>query len=563
MQELVIFGMLWGLAMQLFFFAILLLAVLCSGDRSPTMPLTEARQWAQLVSTRLGIASLLALPLISLLRLVLPFVGSEHLYYLPIIAASFQGGFGGGIIAALVAFALSLLAGAASPAALSGRVICFLGAALVAAEGRRRMVTRAEIECADIGRIMTSIVSSLNLEEVISTIAERLASAMGVKACSFRLLSEEGKNLVLAGTYGLSETYLAKGPVEVAYSPVDQQVLTGRVVTVADAASDAWFQYPEEAKQEGIASVLCVPLRTSGEVVGVVRLYSERLRYFSAREVHFVTMLADQAGLAIKNARLYGDMWTRYQRLSEMERVKSEYMRKVAHELRAPLGAMQSSLQLLRKGLLGEMPERQREMVETAVRRGAGLIELLDDMLVLSRTRGGAWVSQMKELRVAEVVRKVVGLFEAGARSKRVSLEADLPSDLPTIVGYAEGLEQLFGNLVANAIRYTPRGGKVRVAAQPGSDTIRVIVTDTGIGIPEDELPNIFEEFYRAENARKFEKEGTGLGLSIVKNIVEMHGGTVSVESKVGQGTTFQVFLPTKRTAPMHRVRLASLPARE
>ena len=527
------------------------------------MPLTEASVWRQLASTKVGLASLLAVLLISLLRVVLPFAGSEHFYYLPIIAAALQGGFGGGGIAAIVAFALSLLAGAASPAVLSLRAMCFVGAALLAAEGRRRMVRRAEAECADIGQIMTSIASSLNLEEVLSTMAERLASAMGVKACSFRLLSEDGRSLGLAGTHGLSDRYLAKGPVEVAHSPVDQQVLRGRVVTVGPAASDAWFQYPEEAKREGIESLLCVPLRTAGEVLGVVRLYSEMPRRFSAWEVHFVTMLAEQAGLAIKNARLYGDMRARYQRLSEMERVKSEYMRKVSHELRAPLAAMQSSLQLLLKGLLGEMPERQREMIETAVRRGAGLLELLDDMLVLSRTRGGAWLTQMKELQVAEVVRKVVGLFEARARSKQLTLEVDLAADLPTIVGYAEGLEQLFGNLVANAIRYTARGGKVRIAAEAGNDTARVIVADSGIGIPQDELPYIFDEFYRAENARELEKEGTGLGLAVVKSMVEMHGGTVGAESQVGQGTIFRVSLPTKAVTPITEVRVASVPAEQ
>jgi len=531
--------------------------------RTAAMPLTEVSLWRQLIGTRVGLASLSAVLLISLLRVIFPFAGSEHLYYLPIIAAAFQSGLGGGITTAVVAVALSLLAGAASPASVLLRVMCFLAAAMLTAEGRRQMVRRAEAECTEIGQIMTSIVSSLNLEEVLSTIAERVATAMGMKACSFRLLAKDGKSLLLAGTHGLSDRYLAKGPVEVAHSPVDQQVLRGRIVTVADAASDAWFQYPEQAKQEGIASVLCVPLRTQGEVLGVVRLYSERPRRFSAREVHFVTMLAEQAGLAVKNARLYMDMRARYEHLGEMERVKSEYMRKVSHELRAPLAAMQSSLQLLLKGLLGEMPERQREMVQTAVRRGAGLLDLLDDMLVLSRSRAEAWLIPLKELQVAEVIRKAVGLFQARARSKKVTLEADLPPDLPTIVGYAEGLEELFGNLIANAIQYTPKGGKVQVAAQPGNDTVRVIVTDTGIGIPEQELPYIFEEFYRAENARQVQKEGTGLGLSVVKSIVETHEGTVSVESKVGQGTTFRVSLPTKPRTAMPEVRTASPPAKE
>jgi signal transduction histidine kinase len=508
------------------------------------MGISEARLSAQLTSARVGALSLTAAVLIALLRVVHPFPGSEHLYYLPIAGAAVASR--AAMTAVVVASCLGLSLFEVSPGVLpvAMRAAGYLGVAVVAGVGRRLLLGNARAELSGLGQIMVSIIGSLNLEEVLSTIARAAAEGMGAKACSFRLLSDDGRRLLLSGTHGLSERYLQKGPVEVALSPVDQQVLGGRVVIVSDPASDRWFQYPEETRHEGIGSVICAPIRADSEMLGVMRVYGQRPHQFTPADAHFVELLGEQAGRAIKNARLYGDMRDRYQRLDAVERVKSEYLRRVSHELRSPLAAMQSSLQLLLKGLLGPMPDKQRDMVETAARRGESLLALLNDMLLLARTRSEAWQCRVERLPLAEVLGKITHLYEAMAVSRQVQVVAEVPSDLPIIMACAEELEEMLSNLVANAIRYTPAGGSVRVTARRDGERVFVRVEDTGIGIAEEDLPRVFDEFYRADNARHTQKEGTGLGLAVVRSIAEMHGGTVTVQSRVGEGSVFEVSLP-------------------
>ena len=236
-----------------------------------------------------------------------------------------------------------------------------------------------------------------------------------------------------------------------------------------------------------------------------------------------------------------------YDKLSETERAKSQYMRKVSHELRGPLGTIQTALKAVLDGLAGEMPERSRGLIRRAERRAGELAQVTQDLLVLSRAREAKLDAQMSAVKPGEIAAGVVEELRSAAERAGVALSEDIAPDLGEIHGEPTGLQQMIGNLVSNAIRYTPRGGKVFVRLGKSSDRLRLEVQDTGIGIPEEDRDRIFDEFYRAANARQYASDGTGLGLSIVKAVVEQHGGSVSVESKVGQGTRFTVDLPLSR----------------
>jgi signal transduction histidine kinase len=151
---------------------------------------------------------------------------------------------------------------------------------------------------------------------------------------------------------------------------------------------------------------------------------------------------------------------------------------------------------------------------------------------------------EKKEVVLNETISKVIELVQTSAEEKGLELEVEIAAEPLVLVGIEDGLERVFMNLVSNAVKYTPAGGSVAVRAWSEDDYIKVKVSDTGIGIPEEALPRIFDEFYRAKNAKAVEKEGTGLGLAIAKDVVEQHGGQISVESTVGQGSTFYVILP-------------------
>lgn len=233
-----------------------------------------------------------------------------------------------------------------------------------------------------------------------------------------------------------------------------------------------------------------------------------------------------------------------YAELGELERSKSRYMHKVSHELRAPLAAIQNLLKLLEDQLTGEGNSNERGLLVRAGKRTDQALKLVSDLLTLAGSQDAKFNLEIKEVSLDRAISEAVGTVRPRADAAGVSLKQDLPKDLPSALGDAESLEQLFTNLTANAVKYTPKGGHVTVTASADGDHIIVKVSDTGIGISEDDLPHVFDEFYRAKNAREFAEQGTGLGLSIVKSIASAHGARIRVDSSLGQGTTFEVTIP-------------------
>lgn len=233
-----------------------------------------------------------------------------------------------------------------------------------------------------------------------------------------------------------------------------------------------------------------------------------------------------------------------YEQVSRTERAKSQYMRKVAHELRGPLGTIQTALKVLLQGLVGELPDGARDLVARSERRAGELAELTHSLLVLSRAREAAVGGEAAEVELGEFVAGAVAEAQDEAERTGVSLTVARPPEPLLMRGDREGLLQLVGNLVGNALHYTPRGGRVTVSLARAGERARLQVEDSGIGIPAADLPRIFDEFFRASNARERRTDGTGLGLAIVNAVAVQHGGSVHVESEVGRGTRFTVELP-------------------
>lgn len=226
--------------------------------------------------------------------------------------------------------------------------------------------------------------------------------------------------------------------------------------------------------------------------------------------------------------------------LKSLEEIKSQFMRKTSHELRAPIGAVQSLL----KAAEMEMPEgvAGRALVERAVARSESMLDLIDDLLRYSRLRAAVVTERFAPVEMAEIVRTSADLFRAQAEEKGLAL--DVQADAAPVLGVRDSLADLVNNLLSNAIRYTPAGGRVTVRSGRDGDQTLLTVADTGIGIPSDELERVFDEFFRGEIARKTVQHGTGLGMAIVRRVVTMHGGRIDLESQPGDGTTFRVTLP-------------------
>jgi signal transduction histidine kinase len=240
------------------------------------------------------------------------------------------------------------------------------------------------------------------------------------------------------------------------------------------------------------------------------------------------------------------DLTRAYEALRQLEGARTDYLHRVAHHIRSPLATLERMLAVVSEGRTGRLPERSQEMLDRARVRLREVLDLARDLLVLSRTREALPMVDRSQVDFAAIVREVESDFRPQAGSASVSLAVSLPEGPVEIVGDESALTELLENLISNALKYTPAGGEVRVSIAPRGNRLEVCVSDTGIGIPAAEQDEIFEEFYRATNARESGKDGTGLGLSIVKAIAETHGGDVSFESEEGQGTSFRVWLPRR-----------------
>ncbi|WP_428849287.1 two-component system histidine kinase PnpS [Thermanaeromonas sp.] len=229
--------------------------------------------------------------------------------------------------------------------------------------------------------------------------------------------------------------------------------------------------------------------------------------------------------------------------LRRLEQVRSEFVANVSHELRTPLTSIRGFVETLLEGALEDenISRRFLTIINSEAQR---LQRLIEDLLTLSRLEHEKPEKVVKGASLSRTLNRVLEVVEPLAKEKGVELKVELPPDLPPLKFPENFLEQVLLNLLDNGIKYTPAGGSVTVSAGREGSNIRVEVRDTGIGIPEESLPRIFERFYRVDKARSRELGGTGLGLSIVKHMVESHGGTVGVRSRVGEGSTFYFILP-------------------
>lgn len=387
--------------------------------------------------------------------------------------------------------------------------------------------------------------STLELSEVLNLMVKNTAEVMNVRACSIRLLDKSGLRLEAAAVYGLSQAYLDKGPILLESSSLDREVLAGRLVHIPDVSESSQLQYPEWALQEGIRSMLSAPLLGKNRALGTLRAYSDETYHFTQDDESFLTAIAAQGSIAIENA-------IAYQAIEALESTKSTFVRTFTHELRSPVSVVHSLLHNITDGYAGEITPLQRDLLERAIRRTDFLQELIDDLLDLS---AGKILEKSKivvePLSLKAVLDRVVKRYEIPAHEKGLTLRYEFPAQLGEALVNAntDGLDRVFSNLVSNAIKYTPAGGHVQVVVTIESDEASISVEDSGIGIPEDAIPHLFTEFYRAQNAKEVESKGTGLGLAIVRDTVMQFGGRVAVQSKVGTGTCFTVVFPVVQAA--------------
>jgi len=369
---------------------------------------------------------------------------------------------------------------------------------------------------------------------LMDSATRQAAGIMGVKACSIKLIDEQKGTLRFASAYGLSEDYTkSKDGIDIKKSPINRKIIEGSVSAIGNIEERDYFQYPEDILKEGIASMICLPLRVDKMVLGVFCVYSKTARYFTDSDVRFFALMADLTALEIEKLN------------TQLNR--TWFLQKAAHQLRSPMHTVVSMLKILKNGYLGSMNVRQEETIERCKKRIEMLDSLISDLLRLSIRRADMSRDDLHQVYAQQILRSLSGLFEAQAREKSVDIAFRIDDSLPAIPATKRLLDDLFSNLISNAIKYTQPGGRVTVSlSRSEEDKIRLEVSDTGIGIPEEASSHLFTEFFRAENAKAHTEAGTGLGLVIVKEILDQLKGTISVRSLIGEGSTFTCHFPIR-----------------
>jgi signal transduction histidine kinase len=256
-------------------------------------------------------------------------------------------------------------------------------------------------------------------------------------------------------------------------------------------------------------------------------------------EKHHLSLQAQQLAGLEAQAR---ELTRQKEELERLDRMKSTFTLTVAHELRAPVAAIQSYLRLILDGYIS--PEKQPEYLERAERRALAQLDLINDLLDLAHLQDPDARVEIEPIDLATVLAEITDSMVARADEKQIQVESDIAPNLPTVNMTPQHAKQLWTNLVSNAIKYTPKGGQVHISLRRENGHLVGSVQDTGIGIAEDELGLVFEEFYRTKASKAYTQMGTGLGLTIVKRVLETYGGTIGVTSQVDQGSCFTFKIP-------------------
>ena len=288
---------------------------------------------------------------------------------------------------------------------------------------------------------------------------------------------------------------------------------------------------------------LGVPLLRDGDAIGVLMLGRREVKPFTQREIDLAVTFADQAVIAIENARLIEAIKETLRQLEAASRNKSEFLANMSHELRTPLNAIIGFSDILDQRMSGELNERQAQYVRDIAGSGRHLLALVNDILDLSKVEAGKMELQLALCSLRATVESATIMIRERATRQRIVLTTDLDVDPDAIEADERKFKQVLFNLLSNAVKFTPDGGSVVVRAQRVTGEVRVSVTDTGVGIAPEDQAKIFEEFGQTAAGARTE-EGTGLGLTLAKRFIELHSGRLWVESEVGKGTTFTFTLP-------------------
>ena len=415
-------------------------------------------------------------------------------------------------------------------------------------ELRTRELARSVEELEALGEVSQTVNSTLDLETVLTSIVRHAVQLSKADAGTIYEFDETEQVFIPRINYGLSDEFI-QAMRESKQRVGDKSVLGQSsekrlpeqipdLVNVPD--------YPiSYMKQTDFRALLAVPLLRKDRHIGGLVVRRKVAGKFTDSVVNLLQTFAAQSVIAIHNARLFHEIEDKGREIEIANKHKSEFLANMSHELRTPLNAILGYTELIVDNIYGDVPDKIQEVLERVEKNGRHLLNLINDVLDLSKIEAGRLTLSLNEYSMQDIIQTVFTSVEALAAEKNLDLKVKMPGVLNTGKGDEQRIAQVILNLLGNAIKFTEQG-KIEVEATVSNDSFLVSITDTGPGLSETDQKKIFKEFRQADASSTRVKGGTGLGLSISKKIVEMHGGRIWVDSSLGKGSTFSFELPIR-----------------
>jgi signal transduction histidine kinase len=416
---------------------------------------------------------------------------------------------------------------------------------------RTRELARSVEELQALSEVGQAVSSTLDLQKVLTTMVARAVPLSGANGGVIYEYDEHRQAFYLRATHGAEAEImdaLQAEPIRLGEGAIGHAAATQAPVQVPDILDErrpVLQRARSVLARSGYRSLLAVPLLLEHRIMGALVVWRQQVGDFPTGVVNLLQTFASQSTLAIQNARLFREIEARGQELEIASKHKSQFLANMSHELRTPMNAILGYTELIVDEIYGEVPAKIREVLERVQHSGKHLLGLINAVLDLSKIEAGRLILSLADYSMQDVVHTVFASVESLAAEKHLALHMHVPPDLPLGRGDEQRLSQVLLNLLGNAIKFTDTG-EITVQVTTDDGLFTVAVSDTGPGISEADQQRIFEEFQQADSSSTRKQGGTGLGLAIAKKIVEMHGGTMWVESSLGKGSTFWFTLPVQ-----------------
>lgn len=415
-------------------------------------------------------------------------------------------------------------------------------------EVRTQELARSVEELKALSEVSQAVNSTLDIQKVLITIVAHAVDLSGTESGAIYEFNEQSQQFQLRATHEMSQELIKAildSEVRLGETAVGRAGLSREAVQLPDIMEEPNYPLREIIIRDGFRALLAVPLVRENRLIGGLIVRRRAPGRFEKKTMDLLQTFANQSALAIQNARFFREIEEKGKELELASKHKSEFLANMSHELRTPLNAILGYAELILDKIYGEVPEKIQEVLERIQQNGRHLLGLVNDVLDLSKIEAGRLTLSLNDYSMKELVQTAYTAVESLAAEKNLAMNLRVSPELPAGKGDEQRIAQVLLNLLGNAVKFTEQG-EIMMEVNVSNGAFLVSVSDTGPGLSEADQKKVFEEFHQIDSSSTREKDGTGLGLSISKKIIEMHGGSIWVESELGKGSKFWFTLPIR-----------------